>query len=194
MFYYENTKADRKLKRKTEEVNYCTRLFLVCGIVASCLAAKAETLPISKHSDVIKVQYKRVAMLKGFIKKKEGYSKAIYRDVAGFKTVGYGHKVTGKEGKLSHEAILNKDVLSVHNMLAEVVEVPLTHGQYVAIASLAYNVGNGAFTRSTLLKCLNAGNKACVNREFNKWVVAGGKVNKGLINRRNAEKLIYNEG
>jgi len=72
------------------------------------------------------------------------------------------------------------------------VKVPVTDNQLLALASFTYNVGEGAFASSTLLKRLNAGeNKANVATEFDKWVYAGGKVSDGLKNRRNAEKTLF---
>lgn len=72
------------------------------------------------------------------------------------------------------------------------IRVPVTDNQLLALASFTYNVGEGAFSNSTLLKLLNNGtNKDVVARQFDLWVNAGGKKNPGLINRRIAEKKLF---
>lgn len=72
------------------------------------------------------------------------------------------------------------------------VRVPVTDNQLLAMASFTYNVGEGAFAKSTLLKLLNEGqNKDIVANQFDRWVYAGGKVSPGLIKRRIAEKRLF---
>ena len=72
------------------------------------------------------------------------------------------------------------------------VKVPVTDNQLLALASFTYNVGENAFAGSTLLKLLNNGtNKDVVARQFDLWVNAGGKLNKGLQGRRSAEKQLF---
>jgi lysozyme len=72
------------------------------------------------------------------------------------------------------------------------VRVPVTDNQLLALSSFAYNIGENAFAGSTLLKLLNNGtNKDVVAQQFDRWVNAGGKVNKGLEGRRKAEKQLF---
>jgi len=72
------------------------------------------------------------------------------------------------------------------------VRVPVTDNQLLALASFTYNVGENAFSGSTLLKLLNNGtNKDVVAQQFDRWVNAGGKPNPGLMNRRSAEKKLF---
>jgi len=72
------------------------------------------------------------------------------------------------------------------------VKVPVSDNQLLALASFTYNVGENAFAGSTLLKLLNNGtNKDIVAQQFDRWVNAGGKVNKGLEGRRKAEKQLF---
>jgi len=73
------------------------------------------------------------------------------------------------------------------------IRVPVTDNQLLALSSFTYNVGENAFAGSTLLKLLNNGtNKDTVSKQFDLWINAGGKPNPGLINRRNAEKKLFN--
>lgn len=60
-------------------------------------------------------------------------------------------------------------------------------GVQVALTSWTYNVGIGAACRSTLAKRANAGDWRAACTELLKWDKAGGKVIRGLTNRRQAE-------
>lgn len=59
-----------------------------------------------------------------------------------------------------------------------------------ALYSFTYNVGVGAFSRSTLLKKLNAGDQAGACNELKRWIYAGGVKWKGLMTRREVEKAV----
>jgi lysozyme len=79
-----------------------------------------------------------------------------------------------------------------YDFVMSIVRVPVTDNQLLALASFTYNVGENAFAGSTLLKLLNNGtNKEVVAQQFDRWVNAGGKVNKGLEGRRKAEKQLF---
>jgi lysozyme len=53
------------------------------------------------------------------------------------------------------------------------------------VLDFCYNVGTGKYQSSTLKKRIDAGAKlADIQREFLKWVYAGGKVLDGLYSRR----------
>jgi lysozyme len=79
-----------------------------------------------------------------------------------------------------------------YNFVRSKLKVPVSDNQLLALSSFAYNVGEGAFSDSTLLKMLNRGdNKQMVANQFDLWVNAGGKVNNGLKGRRNLEKSLF---
>jgi len=69
--------------------------------------------------------------------------------------------------------------------------VPLTCNQKGALVSLAYNIGIGNLGTSTLLKCLRRGDIAGASSQFLAWNKAAGKVMQGLVNRRKAEKAVF---
>jgi lysozyme len=76
--------------------------------------------------------------------------------------------------------------------MRKVITVPLNDNQWSALTSLVYNIGFGAFKRSTLLRLLNAGaTKEEVAKQFLRWNKAGGKEIKGLTNRRQAEFNLF---
>ena len=65
---------------------------------------------------------------------------------------------------------------------------------FSAVASLAYNIGTGNLQRSTLRIKLNRGRYLDAADEFPKWRKAGGRVLKGLVRRRIAERNLFVEG
>lgn len=68
---------------------------------------------------------------------------------------------------------------------------PATARQKAAMTSLAYNIGLGAFGRSTVLKRHRAGDYEAAANAFALWNKAGGRVMKGLVRRRAAEAALY---
>jgi len=68
----------------------------------------------------------------------------------------------------------------------------ITQNQFDALVSLAYNIGVGNLKSSTLLKKVNNNPKdLAIQKEFMKWVNAGGKKLEGLIKRRTEEANLY---
>ena len=68
----------------------------------------------------------------------------------------------------------------------------LTQDQFDALTSFTYNIGEGNFSRSTLLKkCRANPNDPTIREEFNRWVYSKKVVLKGLIIRRQEEADLY---
>ncbi|GGE18032.1 lysozyme [Aureimonas endophytica] len=65
---------------------------------------------------------------------------------------------------------------------------------YVASLSLAYNIGQTAFCRSTVLRNLNAGKWRDACDAFRAWNKQAGRVLQGLVNRREDERRLCLEG
>lgn len=135
-----------------------------------------------------------------FIKSNEGCRLASYRDPAGVWTVGYGatRLASGnpvmRNVRITQEQaddLLTSELERLRGVLAQCIRVPVTEGQFVALIDFAYNCGEGALRRSTLLKLLNAGKTVNAAYEFKKWVRAGGKELPGLVRRREAEKELF---
>lgn len=126
------------------------------------------------------------------LQKLEGFSATASRPIKGDKlTVGYGHTAAVKEGQtMTHEeaaAQLEKDVKPFEKAVSNAVKVPLTQKQYDALVHLAFNIGTEAFKNSTVVKRLNAGDMEGAKAAWGRFVKAGGKTVKGLVNRREAE-------
>lgn len=132
------------------------------------------------------------------IKSFEGLSLEAYPDPASGGepwTIGYGHTGGVKRGDTVTEAeadeLLRKDVARAERCLANSVKGVLTQGQIDACCSFIFNLGCGNFGKSTLLKCINAGDDVAAAAEFGKWVRGGGKIMAGLVRRRQAEVELF---
>ncbi len=129
----------------------------------------------------------------------EGRRYEPYRDVVGVITVCDGH--TGKDivpGKrytdAECDALLNKDLAQVAARIDPLIKASIPNSERAALYSFAYNVGAGAFARSTLLKKLNAGDQAGACNELKRWTYADGKQWKGLVTRREIEHEVCTWG
>ena len=86
---------------------------------------------------------------------------------------------------------LAADVAKFEECVDQVIMTPVTDNQFSALCSLAYNIGCGAFQKSTLVKDINAGDVAKAATEFERWNRAGGKELAGLTRRRRAERALF---
>lgn len=66
-----------------------------------------------------------------------------------------------------------------------------TPNQLAALVCLAYNIGLGAFKKSTVLRKHNNGETYAAAGAFLMWVKAAGKTMPGLVRRREAERALY---
>ena len=66
-----------------------------------------------------------------------------------------------------------------------------TQSQFSAMLSLAWNIGVGSFSRSTCLKRFNAGDIEGAAEALTWFNKAGGKVIRGLVRRREAERKLF---
>ncbi|WP_313752340.1 lysozyme [Mixta calida] len=125
----------------------------------------------------------------------EGRVYEPYKDVVGVWTVCDGHTGTDIiQGKRytdqECDRLLWQDLQSVRKTVDSLVKVPLSEYQRAALYSFTYNVGTSAFSKSTLLKKLNAGDQQGACEELRRWVYAGGMKWTGLMNRREMERAM----
>lgn len=110
-------------------------------------------------------------------------------------TIGYGSTRGVKRGMTitpdEAQARLVADMTEAGNAVTRWADKPLTQNQFDALADFVFNLGEGNFRGSTLLKKLNAGDYAGAAAEFPKWVKASGKVMPGLVTRRAAERSLF---
>ncbi len=127
------------------------------------------------------------------LKRSEGFRSRIYLDVAGFPTVGYGHRLLHPEsfpnGVTEEQAaeILISDVRDAEQAVERLVKVPLTQGQFDALVDFCFNLGQGKLAGATLLHELNAGQYEAAARQLLRWDHAGSQECPALKARREAE-------
>lgn len=135
-----------------------------------------------------------------FIRQLEGEKLTAYPDIVGIWTIGVGHTgfVDGKPvargmaiTKEKSKELLTADLKRFESAVNDAVKVTLKQNQFDALVSLAFNIGEGAFARSTLVNKLNAGDKKGAAEQFLVWKNAGGRVSQGLLNRRQKEKAMF---
>jgi lysozyme len=132
----------------------------------------------------------------------EGKKLKAYKDQGGVWTIGYGstynidEKRPVQEGDTIDEETALRWLRTITGNLQvdikKLVTVPISQNQLDSLTSLAYNIGKTAFTKSTLLKRLNANYpKVQVGDEFLRWNKVKGIVNQGLTNRRFKERELF---
>jgi lysozyme len=136
------------------------------------------------------------------IKSFEGYARAIagstdvkaYQDVVGIWTIGYGHTGSDVRSGLritqaQAEDLLRKDLATAERIVTNAVKVSLSDNEYAALVSFVFNTGS--LPGTTLLRMLNAGDRAGAADQFLRWNKAGGSVVEGLTRRRKAERALF---
>lgn len=182
------------------------RIHILLGALgaAGVLYALSRTARGSEiAADIVGVTVDNAKRLtRGLISGEEGLRLEVYKDVAGYWTIGYGHLVKAGEPYFPYGArrtitqaeadqLLDDDTKSAWNAVDTSVRVPLKDSQRAALVSLTFNIGNGAFKSSTLLKKLNAGQYALAGDEFMKWVHANSVRIPGLVARRTRERELF---
>lgn len=119
---------------------------------------------------------------------REGKRNAAYKDTVGVWTIGVGH--TGPE---VHEGLvwtdeqvadaLKKDIHRFEICVDMAVKVPLVQHQFDALVSFAFNVGQGAFSSSTLVRKLNEKDYEGAAVQFDRWHIP-----PEITSRRNGER------
>lgn len=131
-------------------------------------------------------------LIQGF----EKLSLVAYKDGGGVWTIGYGH--TGPD--VNYDMIctiaqadkwFDQDTETAIAGINRLVKVPLTQNQFDALVSFVYNLGVGAFEKSTLLKVLNAGDYAGAADQLLRWDHDNGVQVPGLTRRRKAERELF---
>jgi len=139
----------------------------------------------------LKISQEGIALIKKF----EGCELTAYQCSAGVWTIGYGHTKGIEEGmeitQQEAEDMLVEELHEYENYINDNVTAPLSQNQFDAMVSWVYNLGPANLKASTLLKVLNAGNYDDVPFQMRRWNKAGGVTLDGLIRRREAEALLF---
>ena len=142
----------------------------------------------------------------------EGVRFKPYQCPAKLWTIGVGHVLYPDQSKLPMDqrgayalrpednrqfskeevnGILRGDLDRFERGVARFCPVPLTQGMFDGLVSFSFNVGLGTLQRSTLRQKLLRGDKEGAAEELLKYCMAGGKVLRGLQNRRIDERALF---
>lgn len=146
----------------------------------------------------MKASQKCVELIKQF----EGYKDKAYLCPAGIPTIGYGSTMwnDGRKVQMGDKITKEGAELLLHwelnNKAVVLYGLNVNQNQANAILSFVFNLGIGAFQKSTLIKKIRLNpNDPTIRDEFMKWNKArvGGKLIelKGLTRRRTAESNLY---
>ena len=146
------------------------------------------------------------------IRHHEGVRFRPYRCPAKLFTVGVGHVLYPLQGRLpldqrqdfqlqaqddrtfSEEevnGILHSDLVRFERGVTTLCPVRLTQGQFDSLCSFSFNCGLGTLQRSTLRQKLLRGETEDAAQELLKYCMGGGKILKGLQNRRIDERSLF---
>ena len=146
------------------------------------------------------------------IKHHEGVRQRPYRCPAKLWTIGVGHVLYPRQGALKIDErdaysleykddrtfsmeevddILRDDLNRFERGVERYCPVKLTQGQFDALVSFAFNVGLGTLQRSTFRQKVIRGDKDAAIESLLQYCKAGGKVLRGLENRRKDEAALF---
>ena len=151
------------------------------------------------------------------LKHHEGFRKKPYQCAAKIWTIGYGHAMYPEQMKIPStpegmerrkafplkyadnrvwsveeiDALLVKDVARFERAVERFISVPLRQHEFDALISATYNLGPGWLQRSQVRQKINRGDKKGAMESLRKYNKAGGKVLRGLDNRRKDEEALF---
>lgn len=169
------------------------------SFVAALTGWKVDGASVDDKTDTLD----RVMSQKGIehLKLSEGLRLKAYQDTGKVCTIGYGH--TSAAGGLKvyqgltitnaqAEQLLKDDLERMtYPVIKRLVKVDLTQGQFDALCSFIYNLGEGQVKTSTLLKLLNTKDYKGASGQFGRWIYDNGKKFDGLVARRENERKLF---
>lgn len=110
-----------------------------------------------------------------------------HTSAAGPPAVRRGLTITDQEAT----DILKADLAKFEAAVSKTLTKMPTPNQFAAMVSLCFNIGPGAFAKSSVVRKFNAGDTAGAAKSFLLWNRAAGKVMAGLTRRREAERKLF---
>lgn len=152
------------------------------------MAAKKQ-----KYGEITKMEISQEGL--SLIKRFEGCKLKAYKCSAGVPTIGYGStQGVTMDMEISQqraEALLLEDVAIFEEEVNKAVKVPLEQNQFDALVAWTFNLGGSNLRSSTMLKVLNEKKYEEVPSQMKRWNKANGEVLAGLVRRREAESLLF---
>lgn len=128
----------------------------------------------------------------------EGLSLKAHLDPVGIPTICHGETEGVKMGQVRTpedcHAMLDIKLAYIAMRIDQMVDKPMPVETHAAMTSFTYNVGLGAFRKSTIYRKLNAGDIEGACNQLPRWTYAGGKKFNGLVKRREAERELCLRG
>jgi lysozyme len=172
--------------------------FLAKRTVARLMTSAATPPLVNQGKHLSERGIDLIKAFEGCLKKRPDGTLEAYRCPANVWTIGWGCTEGVREGMVitrdEATAMLARELGHFEIVVGRLVTTPLTQGEFDAVVSLVYNIGEGALRKSTLLKELNAGNLSVVPNQFLRWTRGGGRVLNGLVRRRKAEAALFLSG
>lgn len=139
---------------------------------------------------------------RAFITREEGEVLKTYTCAAGVLTIGVGH--TGSDVKpglvitqAQSQALLTRDLARFEAAVNRLVTRPLAQNQFNALVSFAFNLGEGALAKSSLLRLINTQPTAgefVITHAFKLWRNVNGKPSAAIEKRRQREAALFFTG
>jgi lysozyme len=136
-----------------------------------------------------------------FIRQEEGVRLRAYQNAGDVPTIGVGATFyeDGSKVKMTDvisieraDSLLGFHLRMFEKGVSDSVTSQINQNQFDALCSFVFNVGLGAFRKSTLLKKVNANpNDPAIAGEFAKWISKGKPFEKTLVKRRAHESALY---
>jgi lysozyme len=150
-----------------------------------------------------------------FLKQHEAVRNNGYLDAGGKPTIGVGHLIIPGDvifgdtisGTVTREDIkqltrnrvnlrisdeevdrlFRLDLVRFEKGVCQTITAPITQNQFDGMVSLSFNIGNGAFARSSVASAVNTSQLNNIPQAWMRWITVSGVNNQGLVNRRRAE-------
>lgn len=121
----------------------------------------------------------------------EGYSNRAYLDGGGIATICYGETVGVHMGQVKTrdecDRLLAQELVGYKTGMDKYIKVSVPDASETAFLTFTYNIGVGAWSKSTVVKKLNAGDLKGACNYMYKYVYVKGQYSSGLKNRRDKE-------
>jgi lysozyme len=132
------------------------------------------------------------------IKDFEGIRLSAYPDSSGVWTIGYGSTQGVHPGMVislaQADQMLRNEISTDESYVTAVVNVDIAQSMFDAMVSFTYNIGQGNFQKSSVLRLVNIGDFISAANAFLLWNKAGGIIVPGLTRRRQAERKLFLQG
>lgn len=131
---------------------------------------------------------------------REGRKLKAYLDSGGVWTIGVGHTAAAGPPKPrrgmtvteeSCDRLLAHDLVQYEDAVERAVKVKMNQNEFDALVSLCFNIGISGFNRSSVVRYLNQNDRKTAADKFRLWNKDNGRVIRGLVNRRENERLQF---